>query len=131
MLKIDNEIYNRILFTDFNFFNAYEFRCNCGNCKSNAYPAHVHAKLVTYLEQMRHHFRKPIIVTSGLRCSKYNRSLPGHSKSSRHLIGMAADVYIRGVDPKDIVRYWQSLNVGYSYCCTPSMGECAHVQIGW
>lgn len=131
MIKINNDIYNRILFADFKYFNPYEFKCNCGKCKNNAYPAHVNAKLLTYLEQMRIHFGKPIIITSGLRCSKYNRSLPGYSKSSCHLTGMAADVYIKGVDPSVIVRYWKSLNIGYSYCGTPTMGECAHVQIGW
>ena len=42
-----------------------------------------------------------------------------------------SDIYIKGVDPKEIVRFWQSLNVGYTYSGTKNMGNAAHVQIGW
>ncbi len=123
--------YNLHLLSDFRYFTLSEFKCNCRKCKNNCNPTFINAKLLTYLEQMRLHFGKPVVVTSGLRCSKYNRSLKGSSKTSRHLTGMAADVYIEGVKPSEIVSYWKSLNIGYSYCGTSNMGNCAHVQIGW
>lgn len=123
--------YNKWLFQDFSYFTMTEFRCNCKKCANRANPHKVNAKLLTYLEQMRKHFGKPMIVTSGLRCKSYNSTLPGASKRSAHLRGMAADVYIKGVDPKVIRDYWKSLNVGYSYCGTANMGNACHVQIGW
>lgn len=129
--KFDTRLYNQILLQDFKYFTASEFRCGCKSCASKANPHKINAKLLTYLEQMRQHFGKPIIVTSGLRCKKFNASLSGSTKNSRHLLGMAADVYIKGVDPSDICKYWKELNVGYCYYGTSNMGNAAHVQIGW
>lgn len=123
--------YNKILLQDFTYFTMHEFRCNCRKCRNHAFPSKINAKLLTYLDQMRTHFGKPMIVTSGLRCKEYNKSLVGSSKNSRHLSGMAADVFIKDVDPKEIVSYWKSLDIGYTYCGTKNMGKSAHVQIGW
>lgn len=123
--------YNKILFKDFDYFTQSEFRCGCKKCKNYGNPTHVNAKLLTYLEQMRKFFGKPVIITSGLRCKSYNASLPGSIKNSRHLSGMAADVVIQGVSPAEIVNYWKSLKIGYCYCGTKNMGNAAHVQIGW
>lgn len=131
MVGLTNYHYNKILFGDFSYFTLSEFRCNCKRCSNRAFPAKVNAKLLTYLEQMRIHFNKPMIVTSGLRCKTYNKSLKGSSKNSRHLTGRAADVFIQGVKPELIRDYWKSLNVGYSYCGTSNMGNACHVQIGW
>lgn len=123
--------YNKILFKDFDYFTQSEFRCGCKRCKNHANPSHVNAKLLTYLEEMRIYFNKPVIVTSGLRCKAYNQSLLGSVKNSRHLSGMAADVVIQGVNPAEIVKYWKSLKIGYCYYGTKNMGNAAHVQIGW
>lgn len=124
-------LFNKYLFSDFSYFTQNEFRCNCKKCKNHANPTHVNAKLLTYLEQMRIYFNKPLFVTSGLRCSAYNKTLKGAVKNSAHVRGCAADVYIKGVSPADIVKYWKSLDVGYCYCGTSNMGNAAHVQIGW
>lgn len=123
--------YNKILFTDFSHFTRNEFRCNCRKCANHAMPTHVNAKLLTYLEQMRQYFGKPVVITSGLRCKKYNASLKGSIKNSAHTKGKAADVYIKGVSPAEISKYWKSLEVGYTYYGTPNMGNACHVQIGW
>ncbi len=124
-------LYNKILFGDIDFFTMSEFRCGCKKCLNKGFPAHVNPKLVVYLDQLRKHFGKPVFVTSGLRCKSYNSSLKGSSKNSAHLKGCAADIYISGTNPLEIVKYWKSLNIGYSYCGTPNMGNAAHVQIGW
>lgn len=104
-----------------------EFKCKCGNCQSSAY---LNPKLITYLDELRRYFGKPVIITSGIRCKKYNNSLAGSSPSSAHLRGSAADVYIKGVDPGAIVNWWTSNVPGSrSYCGTPNMGNCAHVEV--
>jgi zinc D-Ala-D-Ala carboxypeptidase len=131
MATFNPYVYNKALLRDFSYFTMSEFRCGCRRCRNHAFPTHINAKLLTYLEQLRLHFGKPVIITSGLRCSKYNKSLPGSSKNSRHISGMAADIFIKDVSPSDICKYWKSLNVGYCYYGTPNMGNAAHVQIGW
>lgn len=131
MATINNYHYNKWLLQDFTYFTMSEFRCPCKKCKDRAFPSKINAKLLTYLEQMRIHFGKPCIVTCGLRCKKYNSSLKGSVKNSKHLIGLAADIYIKDVSPKAICDYWKSLNIGYCYYGTPNMGNAAHVQIGW
>lgn len=123
--------FNKQMLKDFSYFTVSEFKCNCRKCRNNANPTYLNAKLLTYLEQMRQHFGKPCVVTSGMRCNKYNRSLRGSAKNSRHLTGNAADVYIRGVSPAEICDYWKKLKVGYCYYGTKNMGNAAHVQIGW
>ncbi len=118
--------FNAQLCGDIPHFSYTEFRCPCG---CNGYPAYLDARLVYRLELLRKHFGKPVHITSGLRCTKYNKSLKGSAPASAHLFGRAADVYISGVDPKDIVHYWKGRNFGYSYCGTPNMGKAAHVEV--
>lgn len=122
---LNNCDYNIRLCCDFPHFTAREFRCNCG-C---GYPAKLDAKLLYRLELLRKHFGKPVVITSGLRCKSYNDSLVGSSKVSAHLSGDAADVYIKGVGPKDIVKFWKRNKFGYAYYGTKNMGNCAHVQV--
>lgn len=120
-----NSDYNIRLCRDFTHFTAREFKCECG-C---GYPTKLDAKLLYRLEVLRSHYKKPIIITSGLRCQKYNDSLVGSSKTSAHLKGNAADIYISGVNPKNIVKFWQKNKFGYAYCGTKNMGNCAHVSV--
>lgn len=49
------------------------------------------------LEPLRIHYGRPIIITSGFRCEKLNKAVGG-SKTSQHVLGMAAD--IRSVSDK-------------------------------
>lgn len=126
-----NFSYNRDLMFYFPKFTASEFKCGCKGKNCKGFPAKLDFDLLYCLQKVRDHFGKPVIVTSGLRCTKYNASLAGSSKNSAHKKGLAADIYINGVDPNEIVKYWQTLKVGYSYCGTSNMGKAAHVQIGW
>lgn len=109
------------------YFIFKEFKCKCGKCDS---PAYLDPRLIIYLDELRRYFDKPVIITSGIRCKKYNSSLVGSSPVSAHLRGSAADVYIQGVNPKDIDDWW-TYNVprGYSYYGTKNMGNACHVEI--
>lgn len=118
--------FNAQLCGDIPHFSYTEFRCPCG---CNGYPAYLDARLVYRLELLRRHFGKPVHITSGLRCSAYNKSLKGSAPASAHLFGRAADVYISGVNPKDIVHYWLGRDYGFAYCGTPNMGKAAHVEV--
>lgn len=81
-------------------FKPEEFTCKCG-CGYN--PINLH--FVTILEQIRAHFGgKPLIITSGCRCSTHNKKVGG-VQGSKHVLGNAVDFYI----PRSAYRYFTSL----------------------
>jgi len=73
-------------------FDDSEFECKCG-CGFRE----VSKDLLDTLETIRSWYDKPIIITSGCRCSKHNRAVGG-AKNSYHIWGLAADFYIPGED---------------------------------
>jgi uncharacterized protein YcbK (DUF882 family) len=83
-------------------FKPIEFACKCHTkncCKTKISPT-----LVAVLELVRAHFKKPVIITSAIRCPEHNRHVDG-SERSQHLLGTAADIKVRGVDPLDIYHF--------------------------
>lgn len=67
-------------------FNSDEFKCKCG-CEGLI----IDARLVLSLESLRGYMESPIEVLSGFRCPKHNKAVGG-ARSSKHLLGIAADV---------------------------------------
>lgn len=67
-------------------------------------------KLVGFLQRIRDHYGKPIIITSGYRPKEYNKSVNG-ATSSLHIEGCAADIRIDGVTPKELAAYCKSIGV--------------------
>jgi len=53
-------------------------------------------EVARYLEEIRRHFGRPVIVSSGFRCEKLNRAIKG-SPTSAHRFGLAADFTVQGV----------------------------------
>lgn len=90
-------------------FVTKEFDCNGYGCCSQT----LHdPKLSEYLQKIRTHFGKELIITSGYRCPTYNaRPDVGGSNDSFHTKGMAADFYIEGVAPIEIAKYAESIGV--------------------
>ncbi len=80
-------------------FTRSEFACKCG-CGQDT----IDAGLIFILEAIREHFDQPITISSGNRCPKYNRKVGG-AKSSQHLLGRAADIQIKDVEPEDVHGY--------------------------
>jgi len=80
-------------------FSRWEFACNCG-CGYNT----VDSELLEMLEEIRHHFGKPIKINSGCRCPSYNARIGG-SEFSQHTKGRAADIVIDGVSPEIVQEY--------------------------
>ena len=70
-------------------FTDSEFVCPC--CNGGI----VSPILIDKLQQLRDLINKPIIVTSGYRCSTENKKVGGHSHSP-HTIGEAADIKCKG-----------------------------------
>ena len=89
------------------YFDREEFSCkgtDCGtdgkNCGFNA----VDAELVQVLDDVREHFGKPVMITSGCRCRKHNAKVGG-AKNSTHVFGIAADIRVKDIDAKEVYKY--------------------------
>jgi len=67
-------------------------------------------KLVEFLQKIRSHFNKPVIITSGYRDEKYNEQVGG-VYDSLHTKGQACDFYISGIDVLTIAKYAESLDI--------------------
>lgn len=88
-------------------FRVSEFSCNGKGCCSTV---KIDTKLVEYLQKIRDHFGKPIIITSGYRCPTHNKKIGG-ATGSRHTKGQAADIVIQGVKPAEVAKYAESIGV--------------------
>lgn len=70
-----------------NFYrDEFACKCGCGKVAINLY-------LVECLQRIRNRFNVPITITSGYRCPAHNKVVGG-SKSSRHMLGLAADIRV-------------------------------------
>ena len=106
-------------------FNSSEFDCHGSGCCSSTL---VDDKLVTYLQQIREHFGKPVNISSGYRCATHNKNIGG-ATNSRHSKGQAADIYISGVAPAEIAKYAESIGIlGIGLYETNSDGFFVHVD---
>lgn len=83
-----------------NFYRS-EFACRCGCGYAEPNP-----ELVEILEKARNYFfGRPMIITSGCRCERWNKMVCGKPESY-HLSGDAADHFIMGVLNRDLQRYY-------------------------
>ena len=84
-------------------FRVKEFACSDGTDTIFVSPT-----LVEVLEKVRLHFGKPVIVSSGYRTEARNKAVGG-AAYSQHKYGMAADIYINGVSPREVAAYAETL----------------------
>lgn len=85
-------------------FNRSEFACKCG-CGFDA----CDIELIGVLEETRKRFgNRAVRVHSPNRCVKYNATIKGAAKHSKHTKGIACDFSIQGVSPKEIYDYLDS-----------------------
>jgi len=82
-------------------FSLLEFKCpHCSRVKlSPGFEA-----LVMGLQGLRSHLGKPVIITSGYRCPEYNATLEGAAPASLHVQGIAADIYVPGLNVTGLTR---------------------------
>ena len=109
-------------------FTRNEFTCGCG-CGYNP----IDIKLVNVLELIRSHFGdRPVYITSGCRCTTYNRKVGG-IEGSKHVLGRAADFYIKGVTTATLLAYCQSLVrqglISYTYTNNTNMSGAVHINL--
>jgi hypothetical protein len=106
-------------------FRASEFDCHGIGCCTKT---PIDEKLVAYLQQIRDHFGKPVIVTA-YRCETYNALVANAASRSYHIYGQAADIHIDGVAPAEIAKYAESIGVlGIGLYDTNKDGHFVHVD---
>lgn len=116
-------------------FALSEFRCGCGGKYCNGYNGtRPNQKLLAILEKIRAYYGKPITITSGIRCQRYNDSLRGSIKNSVHRTGGAADIYIPGVTDTaagraQVKKLAYQYGAAYCYYGTSNMGNAVHINI--
>lgn len=106
------------------YFKQSEF--DCPDCGLN----NMNLKVVKIADEVREHFGKPAIVTSGTRCKKHNTEVGGVA-NSRHLQGKAIDMYVQGIDGGELLKYLQKLvNAGeLRYTYRINNGNACHFDI--
>lgn len=113
---------------DIKYFKKSEFTCKCG-CGLN----NIDLKLVKILDEIRGHFGKPMLITCGCRCQKYNDSLKGSIKGSKHTKGKAADIWISGVSKTALLakckEYVANGRATYTYTNSTNMAKAVHIDI--
>ena len=78
-------------------FTGKEFACPC--CGKQ----HIAMELVYMLQDLRDIVDRPIYISSGYRCKKYNKIVGGYAKS-KHMEGLAADIEAIGMAPKRLAE---------------------------
>ena len=79
------------------------------------------------LERIREFLQKPIRINSGYRCKKLNQAVGG-SKTSEHILGLAADIICPAFgSPIEVCRAIAAINVG-SNQIIHEFGQWCHVS---
>ena len=84
-------------------FTVKEFACSDGTDT-----VFISLALVNLLQKIRNHFGKAVIINSAYRTEAHNKSIGG-ATYSQHKYGLAADIHIDGVTPKEIAAYVETL----------------------
>lgn len=84
-------------------FKVREFACCDGSD-----PIFVAPALVDVLQDIRDYFGKAVNINSAYRTPTHNKKVGGETHS-QHLYGVAADIVVSGVTPKQVAAYAEKL----------------------
>ena len=84
-------------------FTVKEFACSDGTDT-----VFISLALVNLLQKIRNHFGKAVTINSAYRTEAHNKAIGG-ATYSQHKYGLAADIHINGVTPKEIAAYVETL----------------------
>jgi uncharacterized protein YcbK (DUF882 family) len=88
-------------------FSKEEFDCNDGSeMPINIY--HNMVKVANQLQILRNYLGKPIQINSAWRSEEYNASVGG-VKDSQHIMGRAADIVVRDLNPIEVYNTIEEL----------------------
>ena len=84
-------------------FRVREFACSDGSD-----PIFIDSELVTILQKIRTHFGRAVTITSAYRTPTHNKSVGG-TTFSYHQYGMACDIKVKNVSPRNVAVYAEKL----------------------
>ena len=84
-------------------FRVGEFACTDGTD-----PIFIDTELVKVLQKIRNHFGKSVTITSAYRTPGKNKACGG-TTYSQHLYGRAADIKVKGIAPKKVAAYAETI----------------------
>lgn len=106
-------------------FKVSEFACNGVGCCSTV---KIDTALVSYLQKIRDYFGATVTINSGYRCETHNKAVGG-ATGSKHRLGMAADIVVKGVKPAEVAKYAESIGIlGIGLYETASDGYFVHID---
>ena len=84
-----------------------ECACGCGFCDFDV-------GFLDKLQSLRDTLKRPLIVTSGFRCSRHNEAVGG-AKHSKHLAGIAVDISTWGMQSDFMYRFMAgAIDLGFT-----------------
>lgn len=86
-------------------FKRSEFRCPCGCGKDRP----IDSKLIYLLQSLREKMGKPIYITSGIRCKKYNKKISGYIYGP-HCLGKAVDIHAKNMNIIKLAKMAKSID---------------------
>jgi uncharacterized protein YcbK (DUF882 family) len=90
-----------------NNFSLEEFKSKCGrDIPNNVLPNII--QLAKNLQVLRDAVGKSITITSGYRSPQHNKKIGG-AKDSQHVKGLAADIKVAGMTPKEVALVIEGL----------------------
>ena len=84
-------------------FRVREFACSDGSD-----PVFIAPELVEVLQKIRDNFKSPVTINSAYRTPGKNKAVGG-AAYSQHLYGTAADIQVKGIAPKDVYAFAETL----------------------
>ena len=90
-----------------NNFNLEEFDSKCGREMPSQVVTNI-IELAKNLQVLRDEVQKSIQITSGYRSPEHNAKVKG-AKLSQHITGMAADIKVAGMTPKQVAEVIERL----------------------
>jgi len=84
-------------------FKLSEFSCPCCNLVM------LHPKLLAKLVELRNILERPVYISSGYRCSKYNIQIGG-IRNSYHCIGLAADIKVDDINLIELLEICENID---------------------
>lgn len=105
-------------------FKWIEFACPCGCGKDRPIDPH----FIYLLQNLRDKINQPIYVTTGggIRCRVYNKRIGGYIDSP-HLIGKAADIYVKNMDIVSLAK--QARDISFNRIGLYSFSHFIHVDV--
>lgn len=80
-------------------------------CKDGSDTVLIDGELAELLQKIREHFGAAVTINSAYRNAAYNKKVGGVS-NSQHVKGTAADIVVKGVEPKTVAQYAEHIMPG-------------------